>query len=86
MLSIILDPEKLNTDDQIASEISDFITSIRQTSPRKPDQPVLTPGDPERAKRAEANRQGIELNATISSQLSAISDSLGVSVPDIVQG
>ena len=86
MLSIILDPERLNTDDQIASEIADFITSIRQTAPRKPEQPVLIPGDPERAKRADASRQGIELNATIAEQLKAISDGLGVSVPDIVQG
>ena len=85
MLSIILDPKKLNTDDQIAAEISDFITSIRQTSPRKPDQPVLIPGDPERAKRSEANRQGIELNPTIAAQLKAISNNLGVYIPDIVQ-
>ena len=85
MLSIILDPEKLNTNDQIAAEISDFINSIRQTAPRKSDQPVLIPGDPERAKRADANRKGIELNATIADQLKTISDGLGVSAPEILE-
>ena len=85
MLSIVLDPEKLNTKDQMAAEISDFITSIRQTAPRNPIQPVLIPGDPERAKRAVANGQGSELNATIADQLKVISKGLGVSVPDIIR-
>ena len=84
MLSIVLDPHKLNTDDQIAAEVSDFIASIRQTAPRQPGEAVLIPGDPERAKRAAARQQGVELNSTIAEQLQAISAALGVRVPDVV--
>ena len=81
MLSIVLDPQRLNTGDHIAAEVSDFITSIRETAPRRPGQPVLIPGDPERAKRAAARQHGIELNQTIADQLNAISAELGVTIP-----
>ena len=84
MLSIVLDPQRLNTEDAISSEISDFIASIRNCPPRQPDQPVLIPGDPERAKRAAARQQGVELNSTIAEQLKAISAQLGVAVPETV--
>ena len=79
----MLDPQKLNTDDQIAAEVSDFIASIRQTAPRQPGQPVLIPGDPERAKRAAARQHGVELNQAIADQLNTISAELGVTVPEV---
>ena len=82
MLSIVLDPKRLNTDDTIGSEISDFITSIRACAPRQADQPVLIPGDPERARRAAAREMGIELNPTIADQLKSISAELNVPTPD----
>ena len=84
MLSIVLDPRQLNTDDHIAAEVSVFIASIRQTAPRQKGQPVLIPGDPERAKRAAANQHGVELNSTVADQLKAISKMLGVGVPDAI--
>ena len=84
MLSIVLDPRKLNTEDQIAAEVSDFIASIRQTAPRTENQPVLIPGDPERASRAAASQNGVELNPAIADQLRAISTKLDVAIPEEV--
>lgn len=83
MLSIVLDPQKLNTDDHIAAEVSDFIASIRQTAPREAGLPVLIPGDPERAKRAAACQHGVELNQAIADQLNAISAELGITAPEL---
>jgi uncharacterized oxidoreductase len=82
MLSIVFDPTKFDQGHGMRQEIEDFITSIRNSAPRHQDQPVLTPGDPERAMRKAVRTNGIELGQVIYDQLIQISTELSVAIPD----
>ncbi len=65
----------------VKQEAPFFIASIRTCPPRQDGQDVLIPGDPERTKRAEVAKNGVNLSQTICDQLKQISISLSVPVP-----
>ena len=85
MLSIVFDPAHFDADQAIHQEITDFIKSIRSCAPRIEGEPVLIPGDPERAKRAEVKEKGILLSEAVCAQLIEISRELDVALPETVQ-
>ena len=73
--------EDFDTENTMQQEVADFIASIRTCPPRQDRQDVLIPGDPERAKRAEVAKNGVNLSQTICDQLKQISISLSVPIP-----
>ena len=83
MLSIVMDPQRWENEHQstIADEISDYVTMVRQSAPRKHGEAVLVPGDKERQLRANCAQKGISLDQTIVQQLVDISAELEVETP-----
>jgi len=53
MLSIYVDPARFDDGHGWAAEVERYLDYVRGCKPRDPAAPVLTPGDPERQRRAE---------------------------------
>lgn len=53
MLSIYVDPARFDDGHDWAASVRQYVDFVRGLRPRNPDEPVLIPGDPERARRAE---------------------------------
>ncbi|MGD9616965.1 MAG: malate/lactate/ureidoglycolate dehydrogenase [Alphaproteobacteria bacterium] len=62
MLSIVIDPSRLVDQEWMTDEIRAMAEYITAAPPRRPDEPVLIPGDPERANRAARLRDGIPID------------------------
>ena len=52
MLTVVIDPSRLVDQEWMKDEIGAMADYITASPPRRPDEPVLIPGDPERANRA----------------------------------
>ncbi len=61
MLSIYLDPARLDDGHGWAGAVRDYVDFVRASRPADPDQPVLVPGDPERARAADRRANGLPL-------------------------
>lgn len=61
MLSIYLDPARMDTESTFAAEVRAFVDDIRTAAPIDPAEPVMIPGDKERKTAAERTRDGIPL-------------------------
>ena len=81
MLSIVIDPQRLNNRDSMMAEIDAMIAWVKSAAPSDPDMPVLVAGDPERATRAARMANGIEVDATTWGQLAAIAERYQIAVP-----
>ena len=81
MLSIVIDPQRLNNRDSMMAEIDAMIAWVKSAAPADPDMPVLVAGDPERATRAARMANGIEVDATTWGQLAAIAERYQIVVP-----
>jgi uncharacterized oxidoreductase len=64
MLSIVIDPGRLGTADNLAREAAEYIHWVRQSPPMKGVDRVRMPGEPEEEHRAERGRDGIPIDAT----------------------
>ncbi len=64
MLSIIVDPARLVDLDWMRAEIDAMIAYVKEAPRADPEIPVLVAGDPERARRIERARDGIEIEDT----------------------
>ena len=62
MLSVIIDPGRLVDRAFFNSEVDATLEHVKASPPANPDQPVLVPGDPERAMRIERGGAGIEVD------------------------
>lgn len=80
MLSIVIDPARFGDPEGIAEQAEAFIAHIRASAPRGGD-PVLTPGDPERAGRAKGAAEGVPLSEGLLKSLREASAGTGVPVP-----
>lgn len=81
MLSIVIDPQRLNNRDSMMAEIDAMIAWVKSAAPSDPSMPVLVAGDPERATRAARMAAGIEVDATTWGQLAAIAERYQIAVP-----
>ena len=81
MLSIVIDPQRLNNRDSMMAEIDAMIAWVKSAAPADPEMPVLVAGDPERATRAARMANGIEVDATTWGQLAAIAERYQIAVP-----
>ncbi len=56
---IVMDPHRLGDANWIAREVDAMVDYTKSARPANADEPVLVPGDPERAARVERGRNGI---------------------------
>jgi len=62
MLTIVIDPARLIDREWLRDEIAAMTAYITASPPRRPDEPVLIPGDPERLMRAERTANGMPID------------------------
>jgi uncharacterized oxidoreductase len=77
MLSIYLDPAKLQSSEPLFAEIRRFVDFVKSSRPTTPDGEVLIPGEIENRNRA-ARRQGLELDDTTWTQIVDATKSVGI--------
>jgi hydroxycarboxylate dehydrogenase B len=62
MLAIVIDPERLVQREWLKDEIAAMTAYVTGSPPRNPAEPVLIPGDPERASRARRLAEGVPID------------------------
>src|SRR5207302_1336450 len=62
MLTIVIDPSRLIDRDWLRNEIAAMTQYILASPPARSGEPVLIPGDPERANRAQRLRDGVSID------------------------
>jgi uncharacterized oxidoreductase len=61
MLSFYIDPAQLDVADYFPAEVDRYVKYYTSSRPAKPDEPVLTPGEPEIRTRAKRLAEGVPL-------------------------
>ena len=77
MLSIYLDPAKLDSPDVMFQEIRRYVDFVKTSRPTTPDGEVFVPGEIENRRRAE-RRSGLELDEVTWKQIVDAAESVGV--------
>jgi len=80
MLAFVLDPRRLAAAGAIEDEIRAITGYVTASPPRKAEEPVLVPGDPERVSRAKRLREGVPLDAETWREIAAAAESLGLAL------
>jgi ureidoglycolate dehydrogenase (NAD+) len=80
-LVLALDPHAFSGQRDFSAGLADLLGTVRAATPASPSQPVLAPGDPQRAHEHERWLHGIPLDARTADVLSALATSLGVAGP-----
>src|SRR5947199_520261 len=62
MLLIVIDPGRITDRQWLAEEIKAMADYVTASPPRKANEPVLIPGDPERANRAQRLKEGVPID------------------------
>src|SRR6478736_112425 len=79
LFGVIIDPARLEPDDGLRrSRIESYLAFVRAAKPQDPANPVLAPGDKERAVRAERARAGIPLDDETWSQIKGAAARYGI--------
>jgi uncharacterized oxidoreductase len=79
MLTIVLDPERIERDWGFADEVRRYIEFVKSSRLRNADGEILLPGEPEQRTRKRRLAEGIELDETTLQQLIETARSVGVS-------
>jgi uncharacterized oxidoreductase len=77
MFAVLLDPARLAGVDWLHREIDGFVDYVKASPPAKTAEPVLMPGDPERAARDERGRAGIVVDTTTWEEVLEAGEKLG---------
>ena len=80
-LVLALDPDAFTGQAEFSAGLTDLLGAVRATAPANQGQPVLAPGDPQRAHERERRLRGIPLDARTADVLSTLATSLGVPGP-----
>ena len=78
MFSILVDPERLGTAQNLAREMEGFVAYATASPPQPGVERVLTPGEPERAMRARRLRGGVPVDAVTWAEIAAAGEKVGV--------
>ena len=78
MLAILIDPERLGTQQAFESETLAFIDWLRQSPPAPGFDAVRIAGEPEREARAQREREGIAIDSHTWSEIVAAGNKVGV--------
>ncbi len=74
---LAMDPGMFRDAEEFRADVARFAQSMRDTPPIDPAQPVMVPGDPERATAARRSRCGIPIAAGLRAQIKALADAAG---------
>ncbi len=83
MLSIIIDPMRLVTKAFFNSETDATLAHVKASPPANPAEPVLVPGDPERATKAEREANGVPVDDETWAEMIAAAKSVGLTAEAI---
>jgi uncharacterized oxidoreductase len=78
MLAVLIDPARLAGVEWLRREIDGFVDYVKASPPAESGAPVLVPGDPERAARAERAQRGIEVDATTWEEILQAGEKVGL--------
>jgi uncharacterized oxidoreductase len=78
MLTILIDPARLAGVEWLRREVDGFIDYVKASPPAEPGAPILVPGDPERAARAERAQRGIEVDAPTWEEIMEAGEKVGL--------
>ncbi len=79
---LAIDPERTVGRDRFAAVLEGLLTELRAIPPAPGFDEVLVAGDPEDRARAERERSGVPIEPALWGTLGALSEELGVSVPE----
>jgi ureidoglycolate dehydrogenase (NAD+) len=80
-LVLALDPGAFTGRAEFSAGLTDLLGTVRAATPANRNQPVLAPGDPQRAHERERWQHGIPLDARTADVLSTLATRLGVPAP-----
>jgi hydroxycarboxylate dehydrogenase B len=80
MLTIVIDPSRLIDRQWLRDEIAAMTAYITASPPLRADEPVLIPGDPERANRAQRLRDGVPIDEETWREIAAAARTVNVLV------
>ena len=80
MLTIVIDPARLVDAAWLKDEIAAMAAYITASPPRKAGEPVLIPGDPERAHRAARLKDGVPIDDATWREIAAAARTVNVLV------
>ncbi|WP_123025989.1 Ldh family oxidoreductase [Mycolicibacterium stellerae] len=80
-LLLALDPHAFTGQQNFSAGLADLLGTVRAATPANRSQPVLAPGDPQRAHEHERWQRGIPLDAKTADVLTALAASLRVAGP-----
>ncbi|QQS14585.1 MAG: malate/lactate/ureidoglycolate dehydrogenase [Rhodospirillales bacterium] len=83
MLSVIIDPSKLGGGGIWREDTRDFLAWVKSAKPQPGVDEVLTPGEPERARRKEKLAKGVPVDETTWGQLVDIAKVVGLTDAEI---
>jgi len=78
MLSIYIDPVRIDPDDTFAASVTDYIDWFLAATPLDAEDPVRMPGDRERERRTEREASGLHLPADLWASIITAARSVGV--------
>jgi hydroxycarboxylate dehydrogenase B len=81
MLMIVFDPTRLNDMSHTRREMDALIDYVLASPPIATDEPVVTPGTPERTNKAIRLQDGVDLDAGTWDRLVAAAEKIGVAAP-----
>jgi uncharacterized oxidoreductase len=84
MLAIVFDPARFVDGDRYGAEVDATIADVKASPPQDSSAPVLMPGDPERANRAERGANGIPIDDATWDELLAAAESVGLAREEIL--
>ena len=83
MLSIIIDPAAMGGTELFEDEVENFITWVKSAKPQPGVAEVLTPGEPERARRLDREKFGVPIDGTTWQQLIDVARKVRLNDTDI---
>jgi uncharacterized oxidoreductase len=84
MLAIVFDPARFVDGGRYGAEVDATIADVKASPPQDPAAPVLMPGDPERASRAERGANGIPIDDATWDELLTAAESVGLAREEIL--
>ena len=83
MLSIIIDPASMGGIETFEDEVETFITWVKSAKPQPGVAEVLAPGEPERARRVDREKNGVPIDTTTWQQLVEVARKVRLNDTDI---
>jgi uncharacterized oxidoreductase len=83
MLSVIIDPTSMGGTEFFEDEVETFITWVKSARPQPGVAEVLSPGEPERARRIDREKNGVPIDTTTWQQLLDIARKVRLNDTDI---